>query len=81
MEYKDERESLDTREDGRKNDSSGSWRLEVGALLVLVKPRMLASPHADIPAMEELYTSQLSPGLCRLQSGAILLVEILSSVL
>ena len=57
------------------------WRLEVGALLVLVKPRMLASPHADIPAMEELYTSQLSPGLCRLQSGAILLVEILSSVL
>ena len=38
------------------------WRLEVGALLVLVKPRMLASPHADIPAMVELYTSQLFPG-------------------
>ena len=30
------------------------WRLEVGALLVLLKPRMVGSSHADIPAMEEL---------------------------
>ena len=33
------------------------WRLKVGALLVLVKPRMVGSSHADIPAIEELSES------------------------